>query len=92
MVVTVKCPSCKNDSQMSFTSESYIGPFRCWKCAKLYMIRVIDGNLESCEAIDSHPAVEKSDKTKDAHEEMKSKWSVFLPPSKRPPGSPLNQP
>lgn len=94
MVVTVKCPACKNDSQMSFTSEIYVGPFRCWKCAQLYMITVEDGNLVSCEAIASHPAVDKEKRnTEDAaHEEMKSKWSVFLPANKRPPSSPLSPP
>jgi hypothetical protein len=77
---------------MSFTNAAYNGPFRCWKCAKLYMIRVVDGKLESCEAIDSHPAVEKGEGSADAHAEMKAKWSIFLPPDKRPPGSPFSQP
>jgi hypothetical protein len=80
------------DSQIAFTSEIYEGPFRCWKCAKLYMIKVVDGNLESCQPIDSHPAVEKEERPKDEHQEMKSKWSAFLPPDKRPPNSPFSRP
>jgi endogenous inhibitor of DNA gyrase (YacG/DUF329 family) len=47
MLFTVNCPGCNTVSTMSLLSADYEGPFSCWKCHKLYRIKVTNGDLVS---------------------------------------------
>jgi DNA-directed RNA polymerase subunit RPC12/RpoP len=51
MLLKIKCPDCDTEGTISLLEADYNGPYRCWKCKKLFMI-VLEGNeLKSCEPL-----------------------------------------
>lgn len=58
---TIQCPRCGAKSSMSFTESIYDGPYRCWKCKGLFLIRIEDEELKSCEPL-SEEELEKYNK------------------------------
>jgi hypothetical protein len=49
MVVKIKCPKCKIDGSLSMVESNYQGPYRCWTCRELFIIKTEINELESCE-------------------------------------------
>lgn len=48
----LKCPACGAESKFSFVDDTYEGPRRCWKCRGAFKLKIDDGTLIYCEAID----------------------------------------
>ncbi|MFC2024731.1 hypothetical protein ACFLTJ_04090 [Chloroflexota bacterium] len=48
MLVKIECPECNSEGNMSLSQAVYEGPYRCWKCKKLFTIRLEDSELKSC--------------------------------------------
>lgn len=51
MIVKIKCPKCKTDSNLSIVGSDYRGPYRCWKCRELFTIEMKNDELKSCEPL-----------------------------------------
>jgi hypothetical protein len=51
MLVKIKCPECDIEGTISLIEPSYQGPYRCWKCRRLFKISLKDNKLESCELL-----------------------------------------
>jgi hypothetical protein len=50
-MMSMICPSCGAESKLSFVGDSYEGPRRCWKCRELFMIKIRNDELISCEPL-----------------------------------------
>jgi hypothetical protein len=50
-MMSMICPKCNAESKLSFIEDSYEGPRRCWKCHELFMIKIRDNKLISCEPL-----------------------------------------
>jgi hypothetical protein len=50
-MVKIKCSKCDAEGSLSLVDPSYKGPFRCWKCRELFLIKVEDNELISCEPL-----------------------------------------
>ena len=48
MIVKIKCPKCDAESSLSLIDESYLGPYKCWKCRGLFTIKLAYGKLKYC--------------------------------------------
>jgi hypothetical protein len=59
---TIKCPDCGTEATISLTESLYEGPYRCWKCRRLFMIRIEDEELQACEPL-SEEEFEKQQQT-----------------------------
>lgn len=51
MLVKIKCPECSSEGTISLLEANYNGPYRCWKCRKLFVITLEDNELQSCEPL-----------------------------------------
>ncbi len=51
MLVKIKCPKCETDGSFSLADLVYEGPYRCWKCRELFIIKMKNNKLLSIEAI-----------------------------------------
>ena len=51
MLVKIKCPKCETDGSFSLADPVYEGPYRCWKCRELFIIKMKNNKLLSIEAI-----------------------------------------
>jgi uncharacterized Zn finger protein len=51
MMITIKCPSCGTEGSQSLLKPDYRGPYRCWKCRQLFLIRIEDNQVTSWEPI-----------------------------------------
>ena len=40
MIVKIKCPKCDAESTLSLITDSYQGPYKCWKCRGLFSIKL----------------------------------------------------
>jgi hypothetical protein len=49
MLVKIKCPECAVEGTISLVESNYRGPYRCWKCRKLFAISLVNNELQSCE-------------------------------------------
>lgn len=49
--VKITCKACNAEGSMSLSDASYNGPYRCWKCRSLYMIKLEDDKLVSIEPL-----------------------------------------
>ena len=49
MLVKIKCPDCSIEGTISLVEPNYHGPYRCWKCRKLFALRLEKNELRSCE-------------------------------------------
>jgi transcription elongation factor Elf1 len=45
MLFTVNCPKCNAVATMSLLKDDYEGPFSCYKCHRLFQIKVVNGEL-----------------------------------------------
>ena len=45
----VQCPECSSNTFLSLADSGYEGPYRCWKCKKLFMVQIQNEELKSCE-------------------------------------------
>ncbi|ACZ61700.1 MULTISPECIES: hypothetical protein [Dehalococcoides] len=52
MMVKIPCPDCGVIGSFSLADEVYEGPYKCWKCRKLFKIRIERGTVKLCEPID----------------------------------------
>jgi hypothetical protein len=50
-MMSMICPKCGAESKLSFVGDSYEGPRRCWKCRELFMIKIRNNELISCEPL-----------------------------------------
>ena len=57
---TIECLKFGTEMSLSFMGSVYEGPHRCWKCSGLFLIRVEDGELMSCQPL--------------SEEELEKKW------------------
>ncbi len=44
----LRCPSCSNNTFLSLADSGYEGPFRCWRCKGLFMVKIENEELKSC--------------------------------------------
>jgi len=51
MLVKIKCSKCETDGSFSLADLVYEGPYRCWKCRELFIIKMKNNKLLSIEAI-----------------------------------------
>ncbi len=51
MIVKIKCPECGTDGSLSLAQSSYRGPYKCWKCRKLFTIEMVNDKLDSLEPL-----------------------------------------
>ena len=51
MLAKIKCPKCETDGSFSLADPVYEGPYRCWKCRELFIIKMKNNKLLSIEAI-----------------------------------------
>ena len=51
MLAKMKCPKCETDGSFSLADPVYEGPYRCWKCRELFIIKMKNNKLLSIEAI-----------------------------------------
>jgi len=52
MLVKITCPECNIDGTITLVDTSYEGPYKCWKCRQLFAIKLKNGAVISCDAID----------------------------------------
>ncbi len=50
-MVEIKCPDCETVGKMSLAQMIYEGPYRCWKCRRLFTIVIANNKLQSCEPL-----------------------------------------
>jgi hypothetical protein len=50
-MMSMICPKCNAESKLSFIGNSYEGPRRCWNCHELFMIKIYNDKLVSCEPL-----------------------------------------
>lgn len=48
MLVTITCPNCNSDGRISLCEPDYEGPYKCWKCRKLYRVTIENDKLTEC--------------------------------------------
>ena len=48
-MIEIKCPDCETVGKMSLVQMIYEGPYRCWKCRKLFSIVIANNRLQSCQ-------------------------------------------
>ena len=51
MLAKIKCPKCETEGSLSLVESSYQGPYRCWKCRKLFTIKMLNNELKSCKPL-----------------------------------------
>lgn len=51
MLCKIKCPECSTDGTISLLDTSYEGPYKCWKCRKLFAINLKNGSMQSCKPL-----------------------------------------
>ena len=51
MMMTIKCPKCGTEGNLSLVESVYEGPYRCWKCHELFSIRIEGNELKSCQPL-----------------------------------------
>lgn len=47
----IQCADCGTETSMSLAEAAYDGPFRCWKCKGVFVIKIENGKLKSCKSI-----------------------------------------
>lgn len=50
-MVKIKCSKCGAEGSLSLIDPTYNGPFKCWKCRALYLIKLENDQLISCEPL-----------------------------------------
>ncbi len=73
MMVKIKCPKCAAEGSLSLAESNYQGPYRCWKCRRLFTIKLEKNELQSCEPL--------SQKEFEKLQEMKKKFDIFTNPT-----------
>ena len=48
---TIKCPDCGTEATISLAESVYEGPYRCWKCRRLFTVRIEDEELQAYEPL-----------------------------------------
>lgn len=48
-MLTITCPSCKTEGKFSVLDADWEGTYKCWKCRELFLIRIENNKLVSCE-------------------------------------------
>ena len=51
MIVKIKCPKCDTEGSFSLAQSRYQGPYRCWKCKELFIIKIEKNAIKSCELL-----------------------------------------
>ena len=51
MLVKITCPKCNADGSFSLADPSYDGPYKCWKCRELFLIKMSNEKLKSIKSI-----------------------------------------
>ncbi len=74
-MMKIKCPKCDTEGSLSLVEPTYEGPYRCWKCRELFLIKIEGNELKSCEPL-SQEEFEKRQEI----EALKAKFK------KQPPG------
>ena len=74
-MMEIKCPKCDTEGSLSLVEPTYEGPYRCWKCRELFLIKIEGNELKSCEPL-SQEEFEKRQEI----EALKAKFK------KQPPG------
>ena len=47
-MLTIKCPECGIGGNISLSQSIYEGPYRCWKCRKVFKVVVENDELKLC--------------------------------------------
>lgn len=51
-MLKINCPSCTSMSSMSLVDPNFQGPFKCWKCKKLFNLVIHNNKVESLTPLD----------------------------------------
>ena len=51
MILKIKCPSCNIEGSLSLLESNYEGPYRCWKCRRLFTLKIEEDKVKSCEPL-----------------------------------------
>ena len=54
MLVKIKCCKCDSEGTISLLEKDYQGPYRCWKCRKLFYIRLENNELVHNKPLSDH--------------------------------------
>ena len=49
MLMKITCPDCNTEGTVSLADLRYEGPYKCWKCKKIYSIVIENDMMKSCE-------------------------------------------
>jgi len=58
---SIKCPECGVNTQLSLDESLYQGPFRCWKCRKLFRVVIQNSKLKAYEPMSEDELAEEVD-------------------------------
>jgi len=50
-LIKIPCPDCSVVGSFSLVDRVYEGPYKCWKCRKLFKIRIENNQVQYCEPI-----------------------------------------
>ena len=51
MMTKIVCPECKTEGSISLADLTYEGPYKCWKCKRLFTIVIENDVLMSCKPL-----------------------------------------
>jgi len=51
MMMSIICPACGAEKKMSLLEPNFEGPFKCWKCRKLYLVNIEHGKVMECKPL-----------------------------------------
>jgi hypothetical protein len=46
-MIEIECPECNGIRKMSLIQRNFTGPYRCWKCRRLFTISIVDNRVQS---------------------------------------------
>jgi len=46
-MIEIVCPSCGVTGKISFDQHVYNGPYRCWKCRRIFSMEIRDNKVKS---------------------------------------------
>jgi len=47
-MLAIECPECGVSGSVSLAQPVFEGPYRCWKCRRLFTVRIEGNELKSC--------------------------------------------
>jgi hypothetical protein len=73
MMITIECPKCGTTGSQSLLKPDYLGPYRCWKCRELFIIRIENNQVISWEPLTEEQLAQQEEQRKQI-EALKAKF------------------